>query len=191
MVLRFGPEEADTDHQAWVVTRLTRPMPCADGGHCPRTSHAARRQQSIKISWQSSWYAHPDRWRQQSIILRPIHIFIDPTIDQLIARSINQSEVDCRPVRTMDGIYINSPTKAVQRNMTHICLPASVLSRTPLPTIVSTANAYANASDECPRLPRSHSTGQVLFKSLFAHPSIRIFKIGDGSSLASRYTLLA
>ena len=46
-----------------------------------------------------------------------------PTIHQLIqliTRSTNQSEVDCRPVHTMDGIYINSPTKAVQWKTTCI-----------------------------------------------------------------------
>ena len=86
-------------------------MPCADGGHCSRTS---KHQDFMAVFL----VCHPDRWRQQSIIrrrqqsaiLRPIHIFSDPTIDQLISRSINQSEVDCRSVHTMDGIYINSPT---------------------------------------------------------------------------------
>ena len=84
--------------------------------------------QSIKISWQSSWYAHPDRWRQQSIILRrqqsiilrPIHIFIDPTI--VIARSINQSEVDCRPVHKGSTKENDSQsiTQSVDRSMNRV-----------------------------------------------------------------------
>ena len=66
---------------------------------------------------------HPDRWRQQSIILRRqqsiIHIFIDPTIDQLIARSINQSEVDCRPVHKGSTKENDSQsiTQSVDRSM--------------------------------------------------------------------------